>query len=136
MDELETKKIRSGVKLINELKKMFGTMAAGNRRYVDPRPVLESIVDDSGHQFHIGDERDLSAFNEIFLSRITDAIKATLQPKENKIEKIPEAEKMDVDQDNSVSSFTDEKQTPGVAKAENLTDEVSELFFGKLVNIT
>lgn len=48
-DELETKKIRSGVKLINELKKMFGTMAVGNRRYVDPRPVLESIVDDSGH---------------------------------------------------------------------------------------
>lgn len=77
-DELETKKIRSGVKLINELKKMFGTMAVGNRRYVDPRPVLESIVDDSGHQFHIGDERDLCAFNEIFLSRITDAIKATL----------------------------------------------------------
>ena len=47
-NELETKKIQSGQKLIKELKKMFATMAIGNRSYVDPRPVLEAIVDESG----------------------------------------------------------------------------------------
>ncbi len=59
---------------------MFGLIAIGNKSYVDPAPVLNSIVDDDGHKYQIGDERDLSQFNEIFLSRITDAINAIEQP--------------------------------------------------------
>jgi hypothetical protein len=75
-NEQETKKIQSGFKLISELKKMFGLMAIGNKAYVEPGPVLGAIIDDAAHQYQIGDERDLREFNEIFLSRITDAYKA------------------------------------------------------------
>lgn len=39
---------------------MFGLIAIGNKSYVDPAPVLNSIVDDDGHKYQIGDERDLS----------------------------------------------------------------------------
>lgn len=80
-DDTETKKIESGMNLIKQLKKMFGLIAMGNKSYVEPGPVLNAIVDDSANQYQIGDERDLREFNEIFLSRIQDAIKAVQNPK-------------------------------------------------------
>ena len=64
----------SGLKLIHELKMMFTMITIGNRSYVEPKPVLASIIDDNGQQITIGDERDLREFNEIFLSRISDAL--------------------------------------------------------------
>ena len=54
-------------------------MAIGNRTYVDPGPVLQTIVDDNENQILVGDQRDLREFNEIFLSRITDAAKHQLE---------------------------------------------------------
>lgn len=48
-DDTETKKIESGMKLIKELKKMFGLIAIGNKSYVEPGPVLNAIVDDAGN---------------------------------------------------------------------------------------
>ena len=53
---------------------MFAMIAIGNRAYVEPTPVLQSILDDDAKQIQIGDERDLREFNEIFLSRISDAL--------------------------------------------------------------
>ena len=53
---------------------MFALIAIGNQTYVEPSAVLQSIVDDKGEQIKIGDECDISQFNEIFLSRIQDAI--------------------------------------------------------------
>ena len=49
--------------MIKELKKMFGLIAIGNKSYVEPGPVLGSIVDDAGHKYQIGDERDPDEFN-------------------------------------------------------------------------
>ena len=48
-DDTATKRIESGMKLIRELKKMFGLMAIGNKAYVEPGPVLAAIVDDSAN---------------------------------------------------------------------------------------
>lgn len=42
---------------------------------------------------------------------------------------------MEVDQDNSQSSFIDTNQQQPVQNSANLTDEVSELFFGEKVEI-
>jgi len=64
----------SGLKLIHELKMMFTTIAIGMRLYVEPTPVLATIIDDGGQEITVGDERDLREFNEIFLSRISDAL--------------------------------------------------------------
>lgn len=43
--ETETKRIASGLNLISQLQTMFAKMAIGNKSYVDPKPVLQSIVD-------------------------------------------------------------------------------------------
>ena len=75
-DETETKKIKSGLALFQQLQIMFAKMAVGNKSYIDPKPVLATIVDNSGNQFQIGDERDLREFNEIFQQRLSDAILA------------------------------------------------------------
>lgn len=55
---------------------MFASMAIGNKSYIEPQSVLSQIIDESAIQIQIGDERDLREFNEIFLSRISDAVKA------------------------------------------------------------
>jgi hypothetical protein len=48
-DEKHTKRIQSGLTLITELKKIFGLMAVGNKKYVEPGPVLKAIIDDNGN---------------------------------------------------------------------------------------
>jgi hypothetical protein len=51
-------------------------MAIGNKKYVDPSGVLNSIVDDFGQRVQIGEEKDIREFNEVLLARISDAFKA------------------------------------------------------------
>ena len=48
-DELMTKRIQSGRKMIEEIKKIFALMAVGNKAYLEPSAILKAIVDDSGH---------------------------------------------------------------------------------------
>jgi len=62
-DEKHTKRIQSGLTLIKELKKIFGLMAVGNKKYVEPGPVLKAIIDDNGNQIQIGEENDIREFN-------------------------------------------------------------------------
>lgn len=49
-------------------------MIASDRKYVDPTPVLTSIVDDYGNELPIGDQKDIGEFNLIFLSRIDEGL--------------------------------------------------------------
>ena len=51
-------------------------MTMGNKKYVNPSGVLQAIVDDNGNQIQIGEENDIREFNNIFLSRISDTLKA------------------------------------------------------------
>jgi hypothetical protein len=46
--------------MIEELKKVFAQLATGNKSYVEPSAILKAIVDDSGHQVQIGDEKDIA----------------------------------------------------------------------------
>ena len=45
-------------------------MALGKKKYLDPSGVLESVVDDQGDQVAIGDEKDISEYNSMLLTRI------------------------------------------------------------------
>ena len=45
---LRKKLVKSGMKLIQELQILFTSMALGNKKYLDPSGVLESVLDDQG----------------------------------------------------------------------------------------
>ena len=50
-------------------------MALGKKKYLDPNRVLESILDDQGDKVAIGDQKDISEYNQVFITRIQDAFK-------------------------------------------------------------
>ncbi len=56
------------------LKELFSLMIGSDRKYVDPTPVLTSIVDDYGNELPIGDQKDIGEFNLIFLSRVDEGL--------------------------------------------------------------
>lgn len=50
-------------------------MALGKKKYLDPSGVLESVLDNQGDQVAIGEEKDISEYNGLLLTRIQDAFK-------------------------------------------------------------
>ena len=58
------------MKLIRELQILFATMALGNKKYINPSGVLQSVLDDQGDQVAIGEEKDISEYNSVLLTRI------------------------------------------------------------------
>lgn len=59
-DDKKTNQIHSGLLLITELKKVFGRMALGNKKYVEPGGVLKAIVDENLKPIQIGEEYDIT----------------------------------------------------------------------------
>lgn len=45
-------------------------MAVGKKKYLDPSGVLSSVLDDQGDQVAIGDEKDISEYNQVLITRI------------------------------------------------------------------
>lgn len=67
------------MKLIRELQILFATMALGNKKYINPSGVLQSVLDDQGDQVAIGEEKDISEYNSVLLTRIQDAFNWKMQ---------------------------------------------------------
>ena len=76
---LKKKLVNSGMKLIRELQILFATMALGNKKYINPSGVLQSVLDDQGDQVAIGEEKDISEYNSVLLTRIQDAFNWKMQ---------------------------------------------------------
>ena len=55
-------------------------MTLSNKKYVDPSPVLNSLVDDIGNQLSIGDQKDVGEYNIDLVSRIEEGLKKSLPP--------------------------------------------------------
>lgn len=70
---VKKKLVNSGMQLIKELQILFTTMAIGKKKYLDPSGVLEAVRDDQGDPVSIGEEKDISEYNAILLSRLQDA---------------------------------------------------------------
>lgn len=51
-------------------------MTMSNKKYADPTLVLKSIVDDYGNPVEIGEQKDISEFSSMFLSRVQDGLHA------------------------------------------------------------
>ena len=60
--------------MVENLKVLFSELIASDKKYVDPKPVITSIVDDYGNELAVGDQKDIGEFNLIFLSRIEDGL--------------------------------------------------------------
>jgi exoribonuclease II len=54
-NEVETKKIQSGRKIIKELQRTFGFMESGIKSYVKPTELMNVIVDDNGKALVAGE---------------------------------------------------------------------------------
>lgn len=55
----EFKKKLYSCRLVDNLKKLFGSLIGSDKKYIDPTPVISSIVDDYGNQLRIGDQKDI-----------------------------------------------------------------------------
>ena len=60
------------------LQRLFAKMIFGWEKYYDPGEVLRSIVDESGNQFSIGEQKDITEFQCNFLARIEEGIQYCL----------------------------------------------------------
>jgi hypothetical protein len=49
-------------------------MILGNRKYVDPTPVLIAMTDDDGNPVHIGEQKDIGEFNLKLLECIEEGL--------------------------------------------------------------
>ena len=45
------------------MKIIFAKMALGKKKYLDPRVILDTLLDDQGDKMAIGDEKDISEYN-------------------------------------------------------------------------
>ena len=72
------------MQLIQELQILFATMAIGKKKYLDPSGVLQAVRDDQGDPVSIGEEKDISEYNAILLSRLQDAFQWKNKQKEER----------------------------------------------------
>lgn len=79
---MEFKRKLASCKLVQHLKNLFCSLIASDRKYLDPTPVITSIVDDYGNDLAVGDQKDIGEFNLIFLSRIEDGLEEARKQKQ------------------------------------------------------
>jgi ubiquitin carboxyl-terminal hydrolase 25/28 len=62
------------IQLVLNLQKLFISLIASDKKYIDPSDVVKSICDDFGNHLPIGDQKDVGEFNNYFLSRVEDGL--------------------------------------------------------------
>ena len=77
---------------MENLKILFSELIASDKKYVDPTPVISSIVDDYGNDLAVGDQKDIGEFNLIFLSRIEDGLEENRKERQMAVDKKKEEE--------------------------------------------
>ena len=70
----ELKRKLASIQLVKNLQHLFAGMIVSDKKYLDPTPVITSIVDDYGNDIPIGDQKDIGEFNLYFLSRVEEGI--------------------------------------------------------------
>jgi ubiquitin carboxyl-terminal hydrolase 25/28 len=76
IDKQVEKRLKASKKLIFEMKKLFASLTKSDKKYTDPSGVLHAIVDDFGNPIQIGEQKDIGEFNNNFLARIQEGLKA------------------------------------------------------------
>ncbi|KAJ5069991.1 specific protease [Anaeramoeba ignava] len=58
--------------LIHEIQRLFARQLLSNYKAVDPKHAIEKVQDQNGKQFHIGNQHDVTEFNDLFWKRIEE----------------------------------------------------------------
>ncbi|CAK77957.1 unnamed protein product (macronuclear) [Paramecium tetraurelia] len=74
LSNIVDKRVVNSIELVKNLQSLFVLMIGSDRQFVDPKKVILSICDDFGKALPIGDQKDVSEFNNYFLSRIDEGI--------------------------------------------------------------
>ena len=45
--------------MVDNLKDLFGSLIASDKKYADPTEVISSVVDDYGNELTVGDKKDI-----------------------------------------------------------------------------
>lgn len=70
---VENRRLAS-IELVSQLQKLFVAMLYTNQRYVDPKPVLASVVDDDGKLVKVGQEKDSTEYLLNLIERIEEGL--------------------------------------------------------------
>ncbi|KAL4453036.1 hypothetical protein ABPG73_015873 [Tetrahymena malaccensis] len=68
------KRISASINLVSHLQRLFGYLILSDKKYADPKQVLENIVDDQGNRIILGDQKDIGEFNLQFLERVQEGL--------------------------------------------------------------
>lgn len=68
------KRRQASIELVSQLQKLFVAMLYTNQRYVDPKQVLASVVDDSGQSIKFGQEKDSTEYLLNLIERIEEGL--------------------------------------------------------------
>ena len=58
---------------MQSMQDIFVEMTMSNRKYANPKDVINNIVDDKGKRLHVGDEEDVGEIGSRFMNSLHDA---------------------------------------------------------------
>lgn len=56
------------------MRRLFANLILTNQKYVDPTPVLQSVVDDYGNKIDVGAQQDITEYLLNFLDRLQEGM--------------------------------------------------------------
>lgn len=139
-EDFDFKRKLSSCRLVENLKQLFCSLIASDRKYADPTPVLSALCDDYGNELAIGDQKDIGEFNLVFLSRIEDGLEESRKDKQMDIEhKGEKKEKSDFeDSPSKINVFGKEEEGGSMLRRSSIRIHersiIAEQFIGKIEN--
>ncbi|CAG9318443.1 USP28_2 [Blepharisma stoltei] len=117
----EGTKMKTSIKLIEQLRQLFAHMIKSNKKYADPSGVLNALVDDSGNQMELGDQKNAGFFNMNFISKIEEGFKTKFL--------------LERGNDNQEINVSEGRRKESVSLTEEQLPEgiISQLFYGRQV---
>eukprot|EP00331_Platyophrya_macrostoma_P026999 CAMPEP_0176452540 /NCGR_PEP_ID=MMETSP0127-20121128/28602_1 /TAXON_ID=938130 /ORGANISM="Platyophrya macrostoma, Strain WH" /LENGTH=1000 /DNA_ID=CAMNT_0017841025 /DNA_START=38 /DNA_END=3040 /DNA_ORIENTATION=- len=130
----DKKKLRlnASINLVKNLQALFASMTRSHKKYIDPTPVLNNLVDDFANPIPVGDQKDVTEFNMTFLTRVEEA----LQTQESFVVKKGESPHRPTHVDSPLEESLTHKNNLLLRKLSSIGDAeetfMSSMFFGKM----
>ena len=122
---------KASITLLENMQKLMSSMIYSNRKFIDPSKVLHALVDDSGNQILVGDQKDVGEFHMILAARIEEGLKTKFQLEE---EPEPEEEEEEEEKKKEEGSPMIRKESLNFTGHQLSEDGIiSQLFYAKQI---